>query len=349
MGKFGTTKQEVLANTALYRKYFNNPTNTSLLDAGYQPRLTLYKRGRIYWLKVEFSVPKLIFGNNLEELNEKDFTVMVEKLKKQLEFGGVRISEKNISSATVSGFHASKNIRLKKGYTSIAIIKELEKINLTEKLDISSEKFRNGGHSLQFNSNSHSLVFYDKTKDLSKPSKRAIDKENEVNQLSLLDFLADEIKPEILRMEVRLPKIQKMNSVLKKIGYSENPKLNEVFKKDLCQKLVSYYWKHIVLSKNEFLFEPLNNPQTIIKKIAKKKKIKPKEVIYLTGLYLVSKDMGIRNLRSLLSTIGSQRNWYRLAEDMKKLKLTNYQYDWVKEINDTIERFEPIKVTNRTT
>jgi len=343
ISKFGTTKPEIVNGKEFYKKYYNNPDDSSLLERGYQPRLTLYRRGRVIELKIEFSAPKILFSNNLNELEDSDLNLLVSKLKRQIEARGVRISIDDILNAEVSAFHASKNIKLKKGYTSIAVIRELSKINLTQKLDMDHKDFRNGGHSLQYYAKSHALVLYDKVRDLKKPDKRAIDKENKINQLSLFEYLANKNLPEIVRIEARLSQKQKMNSVLKKLGLPEHPKLKDIFKKDVCQKIVSHYWEEMILDGNTFLFQPLNNPQRIIQLIIKKdKNIKPKEVIYLAGLYIIVKDLGIRELRLILSQLSSQRSWYRIADDFKKLKLARYQHEWVNEIKDAIKKFEPL-------
>ena len=345
ISKFGTTKPEVAYGKEFYKKYYNNPNDGSLLEKGYQPRLTLYRRGRVIELKVEFSGPKMVFSNNLNELEDNDLGLLVNKLQRQIGARGVRISIDDILNAEVSAFHASKNIRLTKGYTSIAVIKELSKINLTQKLDMDHKDFRNGGHSLQYYAKSHALVLYDKVRDLKKPDKRAVDKENKINQLSLFEYLANKNLPEIIRIEARLSQKQKMNSVLKKLGLPEHPRLKDIFKKDVCQKIVSHYWEEMILNGNTFLFQPLNNPQRIIQRIIKSNKsIKPKEVIYLAGLYIIVKDLGIRELRTLLSQLSSQRSWYRITDDFKKLKLARYQYEWVKEIKEAINKFEPLRI-----
>ena len=136
-----------------------------------------------------------------------------------------------------------------------------------------------------------------------------------------------------------------MNSVLRKLGFPENPKLKDIFKKNICQKIVSYYWEEMILDGNTFLFQPIDNPQRIIQQLIKKnKKIKPKELIYLAGLYVVSRDVGVRELRVILSQLSSPRSWYRIAKDFKKLKLAHYQYEWVKEIKKALKKFEPLRI-----
>src|SRR3989338_4836121 len=55
-----------------------NPTPSELKNGIYNPRLTVTKRINRYnsfevMMKIEFSVPKLLFGNNFDELDDADF------------------------------------------------------------------------------------------------------------------------------------------------------------------------------------------------------------------------------------------------------------------------------------
>jgi len=59
-----------------------NPTKQELASGIYKPRLTLFQRaitlsGIKTLLKIELSLPKIYFGNNFEELTEKQFPDLV--------------------------------------------------------------------------------------------------------------------------------------------------------------------------------------------------------------------------------------------------------------------------------
>ena len=63
-----------------------NPTKNELKRGIYKPRLTVTKRmNREHkfeiTLKIEFSIPKLIYGNNFDELTDNDFFIVIKKLK----------------------------------------------------------------------------------------------------------------------------------------------------------------------------------------------------------------------------------------------------------------------------
>jgi len=170
-------------------KAINNPTKADFLSVGYTPRMTLYKRpsrmGFICGLRIEFSVPKILYKNNLDELKEDNFEEVINILQKRLENRGVFINKKNLINADVSVFHSSKNIELSNYTTATMVLRDLAKVDLTKRLDLTKTIFPVNGESLQYYSNSHSFVFYDKIADMKKSSKRAIDKENNPFQKSL--------------------------------------------------------------------------------------------------------------------------------------------------------------------
>ena len=72
------------------------PTKSDLIEGNYKPRLTLSKRlvcgGYSIALKIEFSAPKLLFGNNFEELKDNDFEAVVIKLHQTCKLGNRRFS-----------------------------------------------------------------------------------------------------------------------------------------------------------------------------------------------------------------------------------------------------------------
>ncbi len=324
----------------------------------YYPRLTAYNRqdertGKVIkMVNIEFSVAKLLYNNNLNEVNDSEFSDIIETLKKKLLVMGEIISQFNLANASVSGFDPAKNIVLGDGYVCSAVIRELGKINVSKKLELTKVTFKNDGQALQIYSKNYSVVFYDKIADLNQKKHRAVDKDQTPLQLSLFK----EIKKrapflEVLRLEVRLRNKQKMNSVLKMLGLTENPTFKDVCKKDVCQKVVRWYWETIIKGENVFLFELENNPKRLLRKILKKKEtIKAKESIYLVGLNLLCKDEGgIRELRQILEKRIKQRNWYRISDNIKELNEFTSKaglHSWVKQIEECLEKFETYKINS---
>jgi hypothetical protein len=109
-----------------------NTTKKELSRGIYKPCLTLSNcigpsGHRDIMLKVELSLPKLLFGNNFQELRYKDFSLITKKLVEKLECMGVEIDENVLAHAHVSAIHYAKNIVLKDGSTPFHYIRPLLK------------------------------------------------------------------------------------------------------------------------------------------------------------------------------------------------------------------------------
>lgn len=333
-------------------KCVNNPTATDKKEGFYKPRITLMKRptknGNEIPLKIEFSVAKMAYGNNVDEVQEKDFERVIVNLQEAMTEMFVYVKLEDLRNAKVSVFHPSKNIEFTKGYTSGFVINELHKIDVSQKMDLNKDSFRNNGHSLQFYTNSHSLVVYDKVQDLKKGNKRAIDKDQNPLQLSLFETLTKKDKKEVLRIEARLTKKVKMNAILKGLGLKENPTFADIFKKDVCQKILINYWDELITGKNLFLFDVESNPKKTLEAIFKNRPdTKPKDALYLVGLRVLSKE-GIRDIRAVVERYATSRTWYRIADDLKLLdEISGKTYhDWVRQIKDAIDDFKPFRLSD---
>ena len=82
----------------------------------YMPRLTIIKRksraglGFVISLKIEFSIPKLMYANNFDEVQDADFEKVVNLLKLKLLKMGVIVSFEVLRTAEVQTVHYGKNI-----------------------------------------------------------------------------------------------------------------------------------------------------------------------------------------------------------------------------------------------
>ncbi|MCL4386307.1 MAG: hypothetical protein M1326_08360 [Cyanobacteria bacterium] len=148
-----------------------NPNKEDLINGIYKPRLTITKRiskGLIdIPLKIELSLPKLLFGNNFDELSDTYFDEIIVKLRSTLEEMAIIIKDIDLIEASVSSVHYSKNIALTDYSTCSMVINELNKINLTKRLDIDKTSYRNEGQVIHYHCNSFEIAIYDKIKDLS--------------------------------------------------------------------------------------------------------------------------------------------------------------------------------------
>ena len=347
----GVSSWELYSKTDQYAKFVRNPSKAEKETGKYFPRLTGYKRqfSQEANVRMEFSVPKLLYLNNLEELEDKDFPKVVEALQDRLKTMGVIVTKSVLENASVSSVHFSKNIVLQDGYTVSHLISEMNKVNLRKSFDFAKTRFINDGQSLYAHTTSHQLVIYDKIADLNKDKKRAIDKDQTLYQRSLFAELNKEDEPqEIIRFEIRLSQKQKMNKVLEDLGYQKNPVFKQVFNTEMSKKVVTDYWKKLIKERNLGLFALSVSIKDILRTLfLADKKLKPKQAIYLLGLFMLAKDEnGMRQLRTIIAKRSHDRTWYRIAKDMQEaseLITKNKLRDWVTQIDKDLDEYKPYK------
>ncbi len=348
----GVSNWELYSKTDEYQKFVRNPSKAEKETGNYFPRLTAYNRrfSKDANIRIEFSAPKLLYLNNLDELEDKDFPQVIEVLQERLKTMGVIITKSVLENASVSSIHFSKNIVLQDGYTVNHLISEMNKVNLRKSFDFAKTRFINDGQSLYAHTTSHQLVIYDKIADLNKDKKRAIDKDQTYFQQSLFTKLSKEKElQEVIRFEIRLSQKQKMNKVLEDLGYQKNPTFKEVFSAEMSKKVVSDYWKKLIKERNLGLFSISVSIKDILRTLfLADKKLKPKQAIYLLGLFQLAKDEnGMRQLRTIISKQSHDRTWYRIVKDMQQaseLITKNKLRDWVTQIDKALENYKPYKI-----
>src|SRR3989344_2060656 len=106
----GVSSWELYSKTEQYAKFVRNPSRAEKETGKYFPRLTGYKRqfSQEANVRMEFSVPKLLYLNNLEELEDKDFPTVIEALQERLRTMGVIVTKSVLQNASVSSAHFSK-------------------------------------------------------------------------------------------------------------------------------------------------------------------------------------------------------------------------------------------------
>ena len=330
-------------------KCSQNPTKEDYKNAIYKPRLTITKRavigGFIKPLKIEFSAPKLLFLNNVQELEENDFDEIIKVLQKRLLKMGIEVSETNLKLAQVSTIHYSKNIELPSFVTSSMVIKELAKASVTKRLSLDKTFFKNQGHALIFYSKSYAIVIYDKIKDIEKTTGVRVDSDPTVFQQDLFEDKKPTV--EILRIEIRINHPYKIESLLRNLGKPVDRNFINVFKEEKAKLIIQYYWELITNSINKFIFSNEEQIHTTAEEIYQSNpKISLSKLLSIIGYFqFVKQDTG-RSLREFIESHYTQRTWFRLNKTIKTTLRTrkNLKYlTYIKEINKSIEEFRPIK------
>ena len=153
---------------------------------------------------------------------------------------------------------------------------------------------------------------------------------------------------EVLRIEIRLSHKKKMVEILKKVGYKDTPLFKNIFKKDLCQKIIKLYWEEF-FTKNLFLFSVNNSPQIILQKILiKYPKTNIRTAVMLVGLNLLCKDEeGIRGFRSIAKNYKPKFNWVMLSSYLEKFEdeiFARPTHGFIKDIKRALYEFNAFKI-----
>lgn len=305
-----------------------NTTKKELSRGIYKPSLTLSNcigpSGlRDIMLKVELSLPKLLFGNNFQELQYKDFSLITKKLVGKLGRMGVQIDENTLAQANVTAIHYAKNIELKDGSTPFHYIQKIKESNISASLDTNQTDYRNDGLSYKWHCNSYEVVFYDKIKELEKAkqsSKRTIEKDGAL-QIKLLDRLTRRKKLEILRMEVRLNKRQKIRQLFAKLGIRSDLTFHSLFKLATAKKVLLHYLDELENKRPALLdYKAKNDEALLVVLRVNNPELGPKQILQMFGLKKAMEFMTPRELRVLFSHYNF-RSLQRIMVDAKQIKL----------------------------
>ncbi len=331
-----------------YIDAYQNPTKKELLNGNYKPQLTLRKRwmnGRPQiLLYIQFSAPKLLFGNNFDELVESDIDIILNKLKSKLLGMGIFVEISDLEKALVSKIHYSKNIILPEYVIPSMIVGEVRKVDFDARYDIAEKDYRNSGSSLRFHLNDFEYILYDKKKDLAKAmnsEKKAIEKDNCI-QLNIFDEIKAKKHFEVLRIEVRLNSISRIK---KELGI---PKIEQtiryLFNSTLCMKSLNKYWLMImdnykilncqIEDKERFLAEfMINNPNA-----------KLTSALSVYAFIEFANSMGIKKLRKMIEHGYSNKTWYNFKSTLNKYIINKNSPLIFDSISNSLRSYSPLKL-----
>lgn len=330
-----------------------NPTPSELKNGIYKPRLTVTKRMNKYHefeitMKIEFSAPKLLHGNNFDELKDDDFRKVAQILQRKLKEMGVLVFWELLIKASVSAIHYSKNIPLTDYSTPYSYLEKIYKANINQRLDLNQTDFRNEGHSLKYRANTFEIIFYDKLKDLNKAKtseKRAEEKDNAM-QLNLFEEVKVKKPFEVLRMEVRLNRKQKVIQILKQTGIDVEPTFQALFKKEVAQKILLHYLDEIEAGYPSLLYYSQEPKDFIAEFIINNPKSGLRKAIQMLGLKVLIDAIGIREFREVTKQYGKGK-WYELHKELKSFSYPQRNSEF-SNLRNALNKFEPLKLLDFT-
>ena len=329
------------------RSYFECFLNPSKQTNEYKPRLTISKRirhgGFSIALKIELSLPKLIFGNNFDEMCNCDFHTVIEMLRYQLETMGIIVTYNILVNAIVTGIHYGKNVVLENKSTCSLVINTIYKLKISRRWDIGNTDFRNEGQAIRFHTNHCELTFYDKVKDLEQARQsesRAIEQDNAV-QLNLFNQLKPQAQ--ILRMECRLNNRRQIKAMLQECDIPPGEMtLKKLFSTATAQAITLYFWNKFIKPSLDVVILANQDTQTIFTEM-RSCGLKEADTLKYCGAMAYIKENGIRALQQVLSPSG--HTYKQISKHSKRVDLTgNYLYNVFKLIESELIAFKAVKL-----
>ena len=199
--------------------------------------------GMVARLEVDVSLPKVVYGNNLYELDDGDFNTVCQVISDKLKVMGINIVPKCVCLGVVQQIEYSKNIptgRVPVPY----ILREIAIGAPKSKLDIERVAYRNG-EGLYFYCKSYDVMLYDKGAEIL----------NQIKGNTFPPQLVQNLQSgayNILRMEVRFHNRKTLMDFLHGNGFPNNcGLLKDVYSKTISQHVITHYWNILSQSVRE--------------------------------------------------------------------------------------------------
>jgi hypothetical protein len=160
-----------------------------------------------YLMIITFSVPKLLYGNSVQEVSDTDLVKAVSVLQLSLERAGIHIENKVLLDARVTAAHFCKNIFLPKDILLQDVLADLQRVDINKTVDVTTKETKNGGQILHIYSGVVERVFYDKVTDAMRTKNKRKDKGYIDYERQVIDEFGLQ-HTELFRYEYRIKKGQ---------------------------------------------------------------------------------------------------------------------------------------------
>ena len=281
-----------------------------------------------FYLYVRFSVPKLIYGDNLREVTDPQFQTVCQTLQNKLQRMGVKVDLFAIQHAQVEQVHYGKNI-ICYGIPVELILKRLEAARLPRlRMDTRRTSYCNG-RQLTFHNKMREVCLYDKYQELVTYRKQAT---------RLAWFFRRKDLKNLLRIEVRL---NKKSSFTKHFG-ADKVAFHSVFSEVLSKKVILEYWEPIYKSVSKIPPE-CYAPEYQLLSLGNAKPNMAAD-LELTGLRALVNSMGHTAAYKLMQArySGQQQRIYSLFVKLQKAVslVLPAEYDYLRMIDEELRLFK---------
>lgn len=308
---FGDKQAKATDNNVRVIKMFPKHMRAYRKMGIYKPTIHIELRGGQKYVCIQCSLPKLLYGTSLFEVTEADFDLATERLAEECRELGVSLNKEQIANGRIHRIDYTKIIILPKSFTNAKdFIEKLSTSGFRSRTDLTHRDVHlgKGGYWIKFYSRASSLTIYDKIAEL--------ENQGFTKQESLLK---NKLGKHVLKFEVSLQKVRKLQSVLSKFSDVKKDRysLRDAFSKDIAQKVLQDYLNTSFNEEVDFLCMCLKEKELI------------NHVRNLYGysqksyIYYILKEIEERGAQTVYYDIKKIHNYQRLRRvkhDLKKLK-----------------------------
>lgn len=327
----------------------STPVETAVLNSatsrkqkllhGYQPRLTVQKQmnpkgGFRWYMYVEFSVQKLLFGNNYQEVDDGDFGTVCNKLEDFLKSKGISLSAKEVADTICKIVHYSKNCIVSNTHDAILALQKADfGVNFGYKQSKRLDEYYGGGMGLNVYIQKRSLSFYDKNAELKQSTKSGDQPSLTTQDLQKIN------RNQILRMEFRLEDKRQIRKFLGIHGFEVDaqPKFSQVYGKRQAKAILRSELSQI--DEKWFWSSAVNSVQDVKRFMRKGLWVDNSQGVSVVAIVsLLANQCGADEAKLILG-----RQWSQAKRTVKKLRIKFARNPYLDEIIKEIDRFSLIK------
>ncbi len=281
---------------------------------------------------IEFSLPKLLNGNNVEEIFVGDFPKILELLRSHLWDYGIETTVDNLAWADLYRMDVGKNCNLIKIGTVTQVLNILHRCLILGRKSDAQIQYRNGGRSLHVLNKSADFIIYDKFRcpEMTDGSDKAICE------------IMGKSSVEVLRMEKRFNNRRSLCRLFRKYGV-KRPKFQDILNPQIAQDVIGQEWQELmdgficpeVYPQEEILKQVLNHLKTF--------KSSPRLALAYGAIQQLLKHYSVNELKNQLKPYASEPTINSLFRDIQTLaNKTGVKPNILGYISEQINQWQPI-------
>ena len=278
----------------------------------YRPRVKLN-----HWtgnLTIEFSVPKLLFGNNLQMVCATDLPIVLEVLQSHLQDYGIETTTDALASAKLHRADEAFNIYLPKSISVTSVLDTLNRCLTSGHKNQFRIQYENGGTSLRIGNASSDLLLYDKLQ-----APESIGGVDYIDKRPMREILS-EPDYNILRIEKRFTTRKTVRKIFALYGIC-NPVLADIFHPTMGRDILLTEWETLLNSfvpPAQFKEDQLTQ---LLSFFEQNPSATPRQALVYMALQQLLEDHAVWDIKEQLLKYSSYQTITNLFDEIKRWKM----------------------------